>query len=143
VRRHAVHGRVTLRLGEEQLHHLRHEPLAPPSAAQAIAEVDDVRLRPTPAADPDRATTLAQFDEPGGLTADIEHIGDDATGLVDVGVRAPRHIARHFRVGSNALEPQLGIVEVGRAQRDSWTVEHLDVRHGYIVHRCRRAADGG
>ena len=56
-------------------------------------------------------------------------------------VRAPRHVARHFRVGRNALEYQLGVIERGRAQRDPWTVEHLDVRHGYIVHRCRRTAD--
>src|ERR1700676_1197249 len=58
VRRHAVHGRVALGLFEEQLHHLGHDSLPPPSAAEAIAEVDDVRLRPSPAAGPDRATTL-------------------------------------------------------------------------------------
>jgi hypothetical protein len=143
VRRHPVHGRIALGFVEQQLHRLGHDSLPPPLATQVIAEVDDVRLRPPPAAHPDRAATVAQFDDPGGFTTDVEDFGDDAPRLADVPMRAPRHIARHLRVGRHSLEQEVGIVKCGRAQRDSRTVHHLDVRHGPILHRCRRATDGG
>src|SRR6476646_9649308 len=141
--RHPVDGGVAPGLVEQQLHHLGHEALAPPSAAEAVAEIDDVRLRPAPAAEADRAAPVPQFDEPGRLTAGVEDFRDDATGFVDVWMRAPGHVARHLGVGGDPLEQYLGIIERWRAQRDPCTVEHLDVRHGSIVHRGRAATDSG
>jgi hypothetical protein len=133
VRRHPVDRGIPLSLVEQQLHHLGHDPLAPPSASEAVAEIDDVWLWPPPAAEPDRAAAVAQFDEPGRLTTDIEELGDDPSRLLDVRMRTPRQIARHLGVGRDPLEQRLGIVEGGRAQRDAWTGQHLDVGHRPIL----------
>ena len=80
--------------------------------------------RPEPA-QPDRSPRCPQLDQPRRSLADVEQLGDHPTGLVDVGMRRPRHVAGDFGIGRDRGEQLLGVVEPGRAQCDPFPVSTL------------------